>query len=88
MVSAISNVTHAQPAAQPTRTSAQKPTQSAPQSAAITDSVQLSQAAQAMVAALQEATETSFQTAQEARHGDHQAQKLLAKEAAAKSVAK
>jgi len=41
-----------------------------------------------MVAALQEAKETSAQTAQEAAHGDLQAQRLLAKEAAAKPVAK
>jgi hypothetical protein len=88
MVSAISNATPAQPVAQPTRTSTQKPAQSEPQSATSTDSVQLSKVAQAMVAALQEATETSVQTAQEARHGDLQAQRLLAKDAAAKSVAK
>jgi hypothetical protein len=88
MVNAISNATHAQPAAQPPRTSTQKPTQSEPQSANITDSVQLSKAAQAMVAALQETRETSVQTAQEARNGDLQAQRLLAKETAAKSAAK
>jgi len=45
------------------------------------DTVQISSAAHK---ALQEATETSSQTAQEARHGDRQAQGLLAKEAAAK----
>jgi hypothetical protein len=36
----------------------------------------------AVAAALKEATETSAQTAQEARSGDHQAQRLLAKVAA------
>jgi len=36
-------------------------------------------------AALAEATETSVQTAQEAGHGDRQAQRLLAKEQAAKA---
>ena len=87
MVSAISNAIDTQPVAHSTRTSTQKPAQSAPQSAG-TDSVQLSKAAQAMVAALQEAKETSAQTAQEAAHGDLQAQRLLAKEAAAKPVAK
>jgi hypothetical protein len=68
--------------------STQKPTQSKPQSATSTDSVQLSQAAQAMLAALQEASETPAQTAQEASLGDLQAKRLLAKEAAAKSAAK
>jgi hypothetical protein len=41
-----------------------------------------------MLAAMQEATETPAQTAQEASHGDVQAQQLLAKEAAAKPVTK
>jgi hypothetical protein len=44
------------------------------------DSVQISVAAQA---ALQEVIETPVQTAQEARTGDHQAQRLLAQETAA-----
>jgi hypothetical protein len=35
---------------------------------------------------LTEATETSVQTAQEAQTGDQQAQRLLAKEAAAKAA--
>src|ERR1035438_2959092 len=41
----------------------------------------------AMGAGLKEASETPAQTAQEAGHGDLQARSLLAKEAAAKSVA-
>jgi hypothetical protein len=41
-----------------------------------------------MLAAMQEATETPFQTAKEASQGDLQAQRLLAKEAAAKLGAK
>ena len=87
MAIAISSGTPAQPAAQSTGTSTQKkPTRSQPESGA--DSVQLSTAAQAMLAALQEARETAAQTAHEAGHGDFQAQRLLAKEAAAKSVAK
>ncbi|MGF6759046.1 hypothetical protein [Paraburkholderia sp. GAS42] len=45
-------------------------------------SVSISQAGRAMLA---EATETSVQTAQEAGAGDRQAQRLLAKEAAAKA---
>ena len=44
-----------------------------------TDTVQISSAAKA---ALQEATETAVQTAKEARSGDLQAQRLLAREAA------
>jgi hypothetical protein len=88
MVSAISNATQTQPVAQSTGASTQKPTQSKPQSATSTDSVQLSQTAQAMLAALQEARETPAQTAQEASLGDLQAKRLLAQEAAAKSVGK
>jgi hypothetical protein len=88
MVSAISNVTQTQPLAQFTGTSTQKPTQSGPPSATSTDSVQLSKTAQALVSVLQEARETQAQTAKEAGYGDLQAQRLLAKEAAAKSVAK
>ena len=88
MVSAISNATQTQPVAQSMGASTQKPTQSKPQSATTTDSVQLSQTAQAMLATLQEAGETPAQTAKEASLGDLQAKRLLAKEAAAKSVAK
>jgi len=88
MVNAVSNATPAQPVSQSTDTSAKKPAQSAPKSAPSTDSVQLSQTAQAMLAARQEATETAPQTAKEAGQGDLQAQRLLAKEAAAKPVAK
>jgi hypothetical protein len=87
MTGVISNVTQTQPVAQSTKTSTQKPTQSEPPSTTSTDLVLLSKAAQAMLAALQEATETPAQTAKEAGNGDLQAQRLLAKEAAAKSVA-
>ncbi|RZF25991.1 hypothetical protein EVC45_30310 [Paraburkholderia sp. UYCP14C] len=44
--------------------------------------VNISSAARALLA---EASETSVQTAQEAANGDHQAQRLLAKETAAKA---
>ena len=84
MVNTISNATHVQPAAQPPSTSTQKPTHLEPQSGTSGDSVQLSTAAQAMAAALQEARETPVQTAQEARNGDFQAQRLLARQAATK----
>lgn len=49
---------------------------------AVADTVRISAAAQT---ALQESTETPAQTAHEAQHGDHQAQRLLAREAAEKS---
>jgi hypothetical protein len=46
-----------------------------------TDTVQLSQSAKAMAqASVEEATETSTETAKEARNGDHQAQRLIARE--------
>jgi hypothetical protein len=73
---------------QSTGTSAKKPVQSEPVSTTGTDSVQLSQLAQTLLAARQEATENSFQTAQEASQGDLQAQKLLASEAVAKPAGK
>jgi hypothetical protein len=88
MVSAISNVTQPPPVAKPTGTSTEKPTQSQPQSVTSKDSIQLSKAAQTILAALQEATETPAQTATEAGHGDLQAQRLLAKQAAARPSTK
>jgi hypothetical protein len=80
MVSAISNTPPIQPVAQSTATS----TPQVSQSVISTDSVTLSKAAQAALAAMQEATESSVQTAQEAGRGDMQAQRLLTREAAAK----
>ena len=88
MVSAISNATATQPVAQSPKTSAQAPAQPATQSGGSPDTVQLSKAAQAVAANLKEATETSAQTAQEAGHGDLQAQRLLAKEVATESASK
>jgi hypothetical protein len=87
MVHAISKGPESQPVAPTPKTATQKPAQSQPPSAGA-DSVHLSQAAQAMVAAMQEARETSQQTAKEASGGDLQAQRLLAKEAAAKPATK
>ena len=95
----ISTVTNATPpkAVEPSTTSVtktkpevrstsanQESAQSKPQPST-SDTVQLSSAARA---AVQEATETPPQTANEARHGDRQAQRLLAKEAAAKAAQK
>ena len=91
MANAVTNVVQNHAAAvQPTL--AAKPAAAASQKAApaqaqakagapIHDTVKISNAAQS---ALQEAVETSVQTAQEARGGDRQAQRLLAKEAAAR----
>ena len=79
MISNVTSSTPTQPAVQSKPVDV-KMTQSKPQQTA-KDTVQVSSAAQAM---LQEATETSAQTAKEASAGDHQAQRLLAKEAAAK----
>jgi hypothetical protein len=60
----------------------QTSTQSKPQPI-IMDHVQISNAA---LAAFQEVTELPAQTVREAGKGDHQAQRLLAKEAAAKAA--
>jgi hypothetical protein len=88
----ISGVTHVDsaaviasktPVATPPTTSDQKSTQSRASAQASTpkDTVHISGAAQS---ALQEATETAVQTAKEARGGDRQAMRLMAREAAAK----
>jgi hypothetical protein len=79
MVGAISNVTQAQPVAQSTGTSAHKPTQSKPQPAPQTDSVQLSSTAQAMLASMQKAKEAPAQTTHQGNGGGHQAHKPPAK---------
>ncbi len=92
MISAITSAAHeslklasasqAQPAA---NSAAQSLPKAQPQSTAqpVTDTVQISTAAQA---ALRETLETPAQTAKEASSGDRQAQRLLAKEAAASKV--
>jgi hypothetical protein len=85
---AISNATTAPAVAQPTNTSSQRAAPAETQPAAGKDSVQLSKAAQAAAAVLQEVRETPSQTLQEAGKGDLQARRLLAREAAAQSVSK
>jgi hypothetical protein len=85
MISAVTTALPIQPTttdAAQAKPTAQKPAQS---QAANTpaDTVQISNAAQV---ALKETLETSAQTAKEAAGGDHQAQRLLAKEAAQKAV--
>jgi hypothetical protein len=85
MAIAITNAHQADPApASATKApSAAKATtvsqKSTPSNTPSIDTVQISSAAQS---ALQEVLEAPAQTAKEARGGDHQAQKLLAKEAA------
>jgi hypothetical protein len=93
MAHPVASVTHIEPAratapvaqsvAKPPAQS-QKPTQSQP-SPAPADTVQISNAAKA---ALQEATETRAQTAQEAGKGDIQAQRLLIRETAGQKSGK
>ena len=83
MINPVSNITQPEAVAQTTPTP--KSSQSEPHAPTAVDSVQISNAAQAALASLQELKETSAQTANEARHGDLQAQRLLAKEVAAKS---
>jgi hypothetical protein len=87
MVSPVSNASQTQPVAQSQQPTAPKPAPAATEPTN-TDSVTLSPAAQAVAAALKEFTETSTQTAQEAGHGDRQAQRLLAKETAAESISR
>ena len=81
MISPVRSATQTQPVVHSTPVN-QKPPQSKPQPAA-TDHVQISNAA---LAAFQEVTELPAQTAREAGKGDHQAQRLLAKEAAARAA--
>jgi hypothetical protein len=85
MIEATTNAVHSQPVAQSKGAPAQKPAKPAPTPAS-TDSVQLSSAAQTRLAAIQEVRETSAQTSQEAAKGDHQAQRLLARESAKSGV--
>lgn len=81
MISGVNSAAQTQPITEAQARPAAKPaTQSQPTTSTATDTVQISSAAQA---ALKEAMETSTQIAQEASKGDHQAQRLLAKEAAA-----
>ena len=86
MINRISNVPQAEPVEAATGTSIRKPAKLEQQSRAGGDSVQLSKAAQATLATLQETTETNAQTVKEASHGDLQAKRLLAKEAAEKAL--
>ena len=83
MISHVASSTPTQPVAQSKPVDVKK-TQAKPQQTT-NDKVQISNAAQA---ALQEMTETSAQTAKEASAGDHQAQRLLAKEATGRAAEK
>lgn len=82
MISSVSSIAHTQPAPQ-----SQAVSQKAPQpkaQPAATDTVRLNTAR----AIVQEATETSVQTAREAASGDIQARNLLARQAAARAETK
>jgi hypothetical protein len=83
MISSITSLPSVQPSPQ-AATAQPAPSTATPQ-ASSTDTVQISNIAKAL---LQETMETSVQTAQEARGGDPQAIRLLAKEAAEKASAK
>lgn len=79
MLNAISSATQALPVAQLAPTRAPKSATATPEFGGGTDTVQLSQAAQTRLAALQETRETPAQTAREANQGDLQARMLLAR---------
>jgi len=87
MPSPITSATQTQPAVavQPAPVPS-KSNQSKAQPSKAADTVQISAAAQAQLNAIKELKETQSQTAQEANRGDHQAQRLLAKENAAENV--
>lgn len=78
MISSVSSSSQNQPAAQSTQVNTNHK-HSASQSAK-NDTVTISNAA---LAALEEATESQAETVKEAMNGDREAQRLLAKEAAA-----
>jgi len=89
MLNAVSNTALSSVAPQDSSAQkAAKPKSESPTTSTSTDTVQLSSAAQAALAAVKEAQETPAQTAKEANGGDPQARRLLAREAAAKAVAK
>jgi hypothetical protein len=83
MISPVNSVTQTQPAVNSTPVKQQPAQPAATPQPVATDTVKISSAA---LAAFQEATETSVQTAKEAGKGDVQAQRLLAREAAAKAA--
>jgi hypothetical protein len=88
MIGSISHAASTQPVAQATGSAVHKAQSQSSTARSGGDTVQLSNAAQAALAAAKEARETSAQTAKEASGGDIQARNLLAKEAASKSSAK
>ena len=84
MLNPISHATQTQVVPQPT--AARQPSPQAKTQPAPTDSVQLSKAALAARAVVQEASESQAQTAKEAASGDVQAKNLLVREAAEKTA--
>jgi hypothetical protein len=84
MINPVSSATQVQAQAAVQPSAARQPAPAAKAPPAATDTVKISVAAQAA----QELTETSVQTAKEARSGDVQAQRLQAKEAATQETTK
>ncbi len=82
----VAAASQAQPVSPPAKTNGQSGEIDANPTAITVSLSGEGKAASAAQAALQEATETTAQTAKEARSGDHQAQRLLAKEEAAKAA--
>lgn len=86
MISPVSSTSAPQPVAQTTaQPAAPPPSSQAKPQASTMDTVQISNAARAM---MQEAIENPAQTAKEAAAGDRQAMRLMAKEAAARASEK
>ena len=87
MISPVTSASAPQPVAQTTTqpAAAQPASSQAKPQANTTDTVQISNAARAM---MQEAIENPAQTAKEAAAGDRQAMRLMAKEAAARASEK
>jgi len=88
MVNPVTQATQAQPVAEVSAKPQAKAAQAKPEAAATADTVQLSAAAQAQLAAVKELRETPAQTAKEANSGDVQARMLQTRQAAAKPAAK
>ena len=80
MASSISSVAYTQPVTPSTGTSTHYQSQAEPRSTTITDTVQLSKTAQALLDALKDAQEAPEQTEIEAEQGDLQALRLLLRE--------
>jgi hypothetical protein len=86
MISSITTAAQSTASTQQMRTSNKPPQPKAQSDTTRADTVQLSSAAQARLAAMTETMETPAQTIREAAGGDRQAQRLFARENAAKGA--